>query len=75
MTEVALSVILVASVIGVVDADDETFGYDRLRAAVEPGGTARQVHDRLLADVDRFTGSRALEEDRSLVVLRRLDGP
>ncbi len=57
-----------------VDAHDEAFGFERLRTALEPGGTAQEVHDRLLAEVDGFTRSRALEDDRSLVVLRRLNG-
>jgi serine phosphatase RsbU (regulator of sigma subunit) len=55
-----------------VDASGESFGYDRLQQQVEPGGTAREVHDRLLAELTRFEGEEPPLDDRSLVVMQRL---
>lgn len=55
-----------------VDKDGESFGFGRLEQAVQAGATAREVHDRLLAELDRFQGEEPPLDDRSLVVMRRL---
>ena len=55
-----------------VDQSGESFGYERLQQQVEPGGTAQQVHDRLLAELTRFERQEPPLDDRSLVVVRRL---
>lgn len=54
-----------------LDAGGEAFSFDRVQTILEPGGTPRQVHDRLLGDLDRFVGSEPLVDDRSLVVIGR----
>lgn len=55
-----------------VNDEGESFGYDRLERQIEPGGTAREVHDRLLAELTRFEGDSPPLDDRSLVVMQRL---
>ncbi len=58
-----------------LDTTGESFGFDRLQGAVAAGGDARAVHDRVLADLASFEGDRPADDDRSLVVLRRVPGP
>jgi sigma-B regulation protein RsbU (phosphoserine phosphatase) len=55
-----------------VDADGESFGYERLQQQVEAGGSAEEVHDRVLAELSRFEGLEAPMDDRSLVVVQRV---
>lgn len=55
-----------------VNKDGESFGYERLQRSAEAGGTALEVHDRLLADLSRFEGDEPPLDDRSLVVIQRL---
>jgi len=57
-----------------VGADGEAFGFDRLEKSLEKGGAPREVHDRILADLDEFEGDEAPRDDRSLVVIARLGG-
>lgn len=48
------------------------FGHDRVRAEIAAGGSAAQVHDRLLAAHRRHVGEEALDDDLTLVVVERL---
>ena len=73
--EIAVGDLLVLYTDGVpeaVDADGESFGYERLQHQVEPGGSAGAVHDRLLGEVSHFEGGEAPMDDRSLVVIHRV---
>ncbi len=54
-----------------VDGQGRSFGYDRVQRIVAAGGSAGQVHDRVLAELERFAGDEPPADDRSLVVLRR----
>jgi serine phosphatase RsbU (regulator of sigma subunit) len=56
---------------GVVTATGDTFGFDRLRGQVAPGGAARTVHDRVMAAFDAFMGGETQQDDLSLVVIER----
>ncbi len=55
-----------------VDASGTEFGFDRLRELIAGGGTAGQVHDRLIAELDAFTARATIHDDRSLVVVGRV---
>jgi serine phosphatase RsbU (regulator of sigma subunit) len=49
------------------------FGDDRLRdlvASLPPGLSSREVAERLVAEVDRFTGGSEPDDDRTLLLLR-----
>ncbi len=50
----------------------EAFGFDRLQRSLETGGSAGEVHDRIVAEVDRFEDRQEHDDDRSLVVITRL---
>jgi sigma-B regulation protein RsbU (phosphoserine phosphatase) len=53
------------------DAEQSTFGYDGVAAALRgPCGSADEVRDRLLAAVERHTGGRPIEDDRTVVAMR-----
>ena len=54
-----------------LDGAGESFGFERLKAAVMPGGTSRSVHDQLLQQVDEFRGDEPLYDDCSVVVVSR----
>jgi hypothetical protein len=54
-----------------LDGAGDSFGFDRLQAALAPGGSSRAVHDRVMEQVDAFRGDEPLYDDCSLVVLRR----
>lgn len=54
-----------------LDGAGDSFGFDRLQAALAPGGSSRAVHDRVIEQVDAFRGDEPLYDDSSLVVLRR----
>ncbi|HKI86594.1 MAG TPA: SpoIIE family protein phosphatase [Thermoanaerobaculia bacterium] len=57
------------------DSEDESFGYVRIVEALRgPASSAAAVRDRLLTAVDRFTGGRMADDDRTLVVMRYLPG-
>ncbi len=67
--------ILIAFTDGVTEAmnrDNEEWGEERLRAAVESASklSAREIVDYILSSVDRFTGGAAQHDDMTLVVLR-----
>lgn len=49
--------------------DGSSFGHDRLRAAVAPGGGAAAVQARVLAAFDSHLGDEPLGDDLSLVVI------
>ena len=55
-----------------IDEAGEAFGFDRLQRALEVGGSAREVHDRIVAEADRFEDRDEHDDDRSLVVVSRL---
>jgi len=51
--------------------DGDPFGYERLQTALQgPASNAAEVTSRLIAAVDRYTGGRASEDDRTLVAMR-----
>jgi sigma-B regulation protein RsbU (phosphoserine phosphatase) len=52
------------------NARGELFGEDRLDRAVCCAGSASQMLDAVLREVDRFRGSRALADDRTLLIAR-----
>ena len=56
---------------GVVSASGDTFGFERVRDQVAAGGSARAVHDRVMAAFDAFMGGEAQQDDLSLVVVER----
>ncbi len=51
--------------------DGSAFGHERLRGALEPGGSAAAVHDRILAAFTVHLGDEPLTDDLSLIVLAR----
>ena len=48
------------------------FGYERIQATLELGGTPQAVHDGILRNFDRHVGEEALLDDLTLVVVARL---
>jgi sigma-B regulation protein RsbU (phosphoserine phosphatase) len=63
---------------GITEARDprgEMFGEERLDGAVRCRGDAGAMLASLLAEVDRFRAGRALEDDRTLLVARVVEGP
>ena len=54
-----------------LDDEGEAFGFERLQQEFEPGGSPREVHDRIVATVDRFEDRGEHDDDRSLVVIGR----
>ena len=52
-------------------SDDNAFGFDRLRALVVGGRSARHTHDRILEAIERHLGGRSLLDDLTLVVVER----
>ncbi len=58
-----------------VDGQNGTaFGYERIRAALEIGGTPQEVHNRILYAFDRHVGDESLRDDLTLEVIARLSG-
>lgn len=58
-----------------VDSQGGTaFGYERIRAALELGGTPQEVHDRILSAFDRHMGDDPLRDDLTIEVIARLSG-
>jgi|SRR6185295_17182520 len=56
-----------------VDALGKTaFGYERIQAALELGGSPQTVHDNVLSSFDRHAGEEPLLDDLTLVVIARL---
>ncbi len=58
-----------------LDSAGRSFGFDRLRSVVATGGTAREIHDRVISSVTGFVGDHPADDDRSLVVLAREPTP
>jgi serine phosphatase RsbU (regulator of sigma subunit) len=59
---------------GVAETLDPTgadYGYDRVRRALELGGSASAVHDRIVREMVSFQGQEPAHDDRSLVVIMR----
>ncbi len=55
-----------------LDAQSRTaFGYDRIQAALQLGGTPQQVHDNILASFDAHAGDEPLKDDLTLLVIGR----
>jgi hypothetical protein len=48
------------------------FGYEKIQAALQLGGTPQQVHDTLLRSFDHHVGDESLRDDLTLVVIARL---
>lgn len=53
-------------------ARGEAFGFERLQELLRPGGSARQIHDRVLKAFDRHMGEEPLTDDLTIVVVARL---
>jgi serine phosphatase RsbU (regulator of sigma subunit) len=56
-------------------ASGEAFGFDRVRDLVAAGGSAAELHRRLLAAFDAFLGDAPRGDDVSLVVVERRADP
>lgn len=54
-----------------VGRDGQTFGFERLRELVAPGGTVAELHQRILAEFDARHGGDSLADDLTLVVVAR----
>jgi len=54
-----------------LDPGGESFGFDRVATLVGRGGSAVEVHDRLLRELDSFCAGHPADDDRSVVVIRR----
>ena len=54
-----------------IDNAGNAFGFDRLGAVVRSGGSAQEVHDRTVAEIDRFRRGSVQLDDWSLVVIGR----
>jgi hypothetical protein len=52
--------------------DGNAFGYRRLSQALEAGGSADEVHDRLLGAVEAHRGDETLRDDLTIVAVERL---
>jgi phosphoserine phosphatase RsbU/P len=50
----------------------EAFGYERIQAALELGGSPQSVHDGMLRAFDRHVGGEPLRDDLTLLVIARL---
>jgi serine phosphatase RsbU (regulator of sigma subunit) len=55
-----------------MNADGQFFGTDKLREVIEANHarTANEIADRLLEEVELFTGRAPLSDDRTLVVAK-----
>jgi hypothetical protein len=61
---------------GLVEAVDpgghDAFGYERLRALLEPGGSPAEVHRRILQSFDLHVGAEPLHDDLTMLLLGRV---
>ncbi len=48
------------------------FGYERIQAVLEIGGSPQTVHDGVLQSFDHHVGEEALKDDLTMVVVARL---
>jgi hypothetical protein len=58
-------------VVETLDAAGESFGFERLREGLAPGGPNQAIHDRVLRELDQFRGDEPVYDDCSLVVINR----
>jgi sigma-B regulation protein RsbU (phosphoserine phosphatase) len=58
-------------VVETLNGEGEDFGFERLRHELAFGGGSRQIHDRVVRELDRFRGDETVYDDRSLVVISR----
>lgn len=58
-------------IVETVDPSGDDFGYERLRRALEFGGSTTAIHDRIVREVAAFQGDAVVHDDRSLVVVTR----
>jgi hypothetical protein len=58
-------------VVETLSPSGESFGFERLPAAVASGGTSQAVHDRVLSQVEAFRQGEPVLDDLSLVVITR----
>jgi len=56
-----------------IDGSGRSFGFERLDELLAPGGSAQAVHDRVVDDLRRFEAGAPAMDDRSLVVLGRVE--
>ncbi len=54
-----------------VDEAGRVFGFEKVAALVQEGGTPHQLHVRLLGELDRFLAGEPLGDDVSVVVVQR----
>lgn len=57
----------------VAGPDEEAFGFDRIRQLATGGGSAVEIHDRILVAFERHTADQPLADDITLVVIGRGD--
>jgi hypothetical protein len=58
-------------VVETLEPGGDSYGFERLRQGLAPGGASQAIHDRLLRELDRFRGDEPVYDDRSLVVVTR----
>lgn len=58
-------------VVETLDGAGESFGFERLRRGLAPGGSSEGIHDRVLGELDGFRGDEPVYDDCSLVVINR----
>ena len=58
-------------VVETLEPGGESYGFDRLREGLAPGGASQAIHDRVLRELDRFRGDEPVYDDCSLVVIAR----
>lgn len=56
-----------------IDPDGADYGYDRVRQALAHGGSTSAIHDRVVREMVSFQGDAQAHDDRSLVVISRLE--
>jgi len=61
-------------VVETLEVGGESFGFERLRDGLAPGGASQVIHDRILNELDRFRGDEPVYDDCSLVVVSREAG-
>ena len=54
-----------------VNAEGAAFGFDRLQGLLAPGGSPQTIHDRIIAALDQHLDGARLQDDVSVVVVRR----
>ena len=54
-----------------LDTTGADYGYDRLRRALDFGGSSTAIHDRIVREMVSFQGDASTLDDRSLVVVSR----